>query len=134
MLRSIAKVGLIVEVVVCFGPIAFVFLSFCIVAIANLDQFRGWQSLDVVGLVVCGTIGLVTLVFLLCKLLFGSETVERPALAWTGAALGTIAVIVYLVSVPRGWKVNGWLALAATAHILYISRRMLSVSSRDGAK
>jgi hypothetical protein len=100
------------------------------------DETLIWQGpATLVGSVVCGAIGLFTLVFVVAKLFLGHNSIARPALICTGVALGTLPIApIALYGDSLAWKLVGALPLAVSAHILFLSRKMLFLSWRDGLR
>jgi hypothetical protein len=141
-MRTPQKLLLVLEILVCFTPVTLVWLSgVALSPLVILPYLDGsvvlpafWQGPAVVlGFVGCGLCGLVTLTYLLPRLLGKQRPVAHPALVLTGAGLGVLPVLP-LILIPETWdKVWVLLPVAATAHILYLSRRILFPrSARDG--
>jgi hypothetical protein len=139
MLRASTKILLTIEVVVCFAPI--VLLLVVGVALTPMQspvaiaEPLDWRSaVSVIGQVACGLIGFATLIYVLGKLFSGHGSISRPTLVCIGAALGALALVPLLLANSVGWKLVGLLPLAVAAHILFLARRMLFSSWRDGIR
>jgi uncharacterized membrane protein YuzA (DUF378 family) len=85
------------------------------------------------GFVGCGLLGLITLLYVLGKLFGKQRPIARPALVLTGAVLGVLPILPFAL-LPDAWeKIWVLMPIASTAHILYLSRRMLFPrSAREG--
>jgi hypothetical protein len=141
-MRISNKVLLVLEVIVCFTPmtlmwLAGIALSPFVFGSAFSESFsatRVWEGpVLLLGFVGCGLCGLVTLFFLLSRLLGRQRPVARPALVLAGAALGVLPISPFLL-LPEAWQaLSVLMPIAATAHILYLSRRILFPrSAREG--
>ena len=135
-MRSSTKAFLCIEVIVCFAPmVLLLLLGVLLVPIQfvaiNHEPLLWRDSAFVLAQVACGVIGLVTLLSLLGSLLFGLKRIGGPWLVCTGVALGALPIVpIAVFGDPWGWKLLGVLPLAATSHILYLSRRALFSSWR----
>ena len=135
-----SKKGLIVELVVCFGPLIpllVVGLLFAPVQLMMVETAPSPNWLDAViplGQVACGLIGFASLVYVVRKLFEGHGAISRPTLVCVGTALGALAVSPMLLSGSLVWTVVGLLPLIASLHILFLARRMLFSSWRDAMK
>lgn len=132
-LSTTGKFLLAVEVIVCFAPvtiiwaIGFLISPNLIAAIAH-DPINWQFSAFFLGAVACGLVGLGTLLFILNKLYRKTSRIEQPALVCTGIALGALPIVVFALSAGMSVEPLGiiyLLPLIATAHILYLSRKML---------
>lgn len=139
MIRPIAKVLLCIEVVVCFAPVVLLLLTGLLlipiqfVALSHEPLlWRGPAAL--LASVVCGGIGLTTLLFVLGKLLLGSERIRTPWVICTGVVLGALPIVPMAASTYGWWWIVGVLPLAASAHILFLARGMLFPSWRDASR
>lgn len=125
------------EVLLCFGP-AVILVVFGTFLVPRQFEFAShpidWQSIVwVSGAVICGWIGLFTLMYVLGKLFSNSQSISRPTLVCSGIALGLLPLS------PAMWPdaTNRWIGLlpiAATLHILFLSRRLLFRSNREAMK
>ena len=137
MLRPSAKVLLTIEILVCFGPVLLLLVVGVTFApiqlvVATRDPLNWHSALTVVGQVTCGLIGTGTLAYVVGKLFAGEGSISRPMLVCIGIALGALAVSPLLSGSPLGWILIGLLPLAASTHIVFLARRMLFSSWRDG--
>ena len=140
-MRTPYKVLLLLEVLVCFTPVTLLWLTGALLSAFMLGPYLAepfepgsWQgALLLFGFVGCGLCGLVTLFYVLGKLFAKQRPVTRPALVLTGAALGVLPILPFVV-IPETWeKLWVLMPIASTAHILYLSRRMLFPrSAREG--
>jgi hypothetical protein len=134
------KKSLIVELVVCFGPLIPLLVLGLLVAPVQLMMVGTAPSpnwLDAViglGQVACGLIGLASLAYVVSKLFEGHGSISRPTLVCIGTAIGALAVTPMLLSSSLGWTLVGLLPLIASLHILFLARRMLFSSWRDATK
>jgi hypothetical protein len=136
------KVLLVLEVLVCFTPMTLLWLTGAVLspflllpylAESRVEPFF-WQGPAMfLGFVGCGLFGLITLFYVLAKLFGKHRPVARPALVLAGAALGVLPILPFAL-LPDGWeKIWVLMPIASTAHILYLSRRMLFPrSAREG--
>jgi hypothetical protein len=141
-MRTSYKVLLVLEVLVCFTPMTLVWLagvalSPFVVGSVFAESFsapRLWEGpVLLVGFVGCGLCGLVTLFYLVGRLLGRQRPVAQPALVLAGVALGVLPILPFLL-IPEAWlALSVVMAIASTAHILYLSRRILFPrSAREG--
>jgi hypothetical protein len=150
-MRPVTKALLILEAVICFAPVGL--LLFLGVVMAPLQFFvlatspLNWNaSATAVVWVVCGAAGFTALLFVLDRLLRGHGSVSKPMLVCVGVALGIVPLLQmaymgvqsfsteHLASWMGTLAVFGLLPLAATAHILFLARRLLFVPWQDGSK
>ena len=139
MLRRSTKLLLTIEVVVCFAPLLILLWLAAVlmpIQISAIDEEPLlWQGPAVViGSVACGAIGLFTLIFVMGKLFVAHSSISKPALVWSGVALGALPVIPIAVSGDSLGKLVGILPLAVSAHILWLGRCMLFPSWREGLR
>lgn len=126
------KILLTLEVLVCFGPLVFIWLlgvilvpiqiAFLVSGDAPLDRL---VSLFVIAWVVAATFGLFGLSIVLIHLYRGSQKIAAGNLVLVCIALGFVALV------PMLGSYNGLLATAASIHILYLSRDFLFPSPRS---
>jgi hypothetical protein len=138
-MRWTTKIFVCIEVIVCFAPMALLLalgallVPFQFVAI-NHEPLLWRDSATLLGTVACGAVGLATLSFVLVCLLFNGKRIGSPWLVCTGIALGALPIVpMALFGDPWWWKLLGVLPLAATAHIVYLSRRALFSSWQHAA-
>jgi hypothetical protein len=141
-MRVSYRVLLVIEVLVCFAPITLLWLTGAVLSSFVLLPYLAdspvgpgfWEGpVLLLGFVVCGLFGLVTLLYVLGKLFGKRRPIARPALVLTGAALGVLPILPFAF-IPEAWE-RIWvlMPIASTAHILYLSRRMLFPrSAREG--
>ena len=139
MIRPTTKVLLCIEVVVCFAPVVLLLLMGLLLIpiqfLALNDEPLLWRGpAALLGSVVCGGVGLTTLLFVLGKLLLGSAQIRSPWVICTGVALGALPIVPMVASGYGWWWIVGVLPLAASAHILFLARRMLFPSWRDALR
>jgi hypothetical protein len=141
-MRTPHKLLLLLEVLVCFTPMTLIWLSGAMLSPLMIAPYFEpsvevpgfWEGPALpIGFVGCGLCGLVTLFYLLQRLLGKQRPVARPGLVLTGACLGVLPILP-LTLIPETWdKVWVLMPIASTAHILYLSRRLLYPrSARDG--
>ncbi len=146
-MRGWTKRLLTVELLVCFLPSALLLLVGATMLPMQIvwlfQEPLHWQGgAWVASSVVCGTVGVCTLSFVVSRLFAARERIERPAPVLAGVLLGTapllfqvifavyaegdpdLGVLTFLVLLP----------LLATAHILYLSRNMFITGFRDGER
>jgi hypothetical protein len=139
-MARLSRVLLTIEVIVCFAPLLLMLVVGALLipmqVLGISDEPLIWQGpATLIGSVVCGVIGLFTLIFVLANLFLGRSSIDKPALICTGVALGALPIVPIAVfgdSLP--WRLFGVLPLAATAHILFLGRRMIFPSWRDGLR
>src|SRR5262245_42356860 len=133
VMRTWSKALLVIEVLVCFGPMTLMLMTGAalvpiqIVALFS-EEGRHWDgAVEVFGTVGCGLLGLWTLVFLLSKLLQGSEpqTIAKPWLVLAGAIIGALPLISPMTSHFIAWQIFGAMPIVAGLHVLFLSRRIL---------
>jgi len=130
-MRTFVKTLLVLEVVVCFVPMTLMLtmgaLLLPIQMIALVDEPLLWEGpAEVIGMVVSGTIGLATLVFLLAKILDASRPmkVKRPWLVIVGATIGVMSLLEPLTSPMVGWRIVAAMPIVAGMHVLFLSRQL----------
>jgi hypothetical protein len=140
MLRLATKLLLCIEIVVCFAPVLLLLLlgvlmvPFQIVAV-NHEPLLWRGPATLIASVVCGGIGLLTLLFVLGKLFVGRKPVGSPWLICTGVALGALPIVpIAIFGDTWGWKFAGALPLAASAHCLFLARGLLFSSWRHALR
>jgi hypothetical protein len=149
-MRSWPRWLLIVEILVCFLPCSVLLLVGAMMLPMNvLHLFReplDWEGAAYVLIAVpCGIVGLCTLLFVVSRLLGGSEKIERPVPVLGGVIAGSVPLLlpVLLAVFAAGdpdWAdrmtlaVTAVLPLLATAHILFLSRRMFIAGFRHGQR
>jgi hypothetical protein len=136
MLRPLTKVLVCVEVVVCFAPLLPVLLMGALLipmqfVFLSHEPLLWRGSASLMASVACGAIGLVTLLFVLGKLLFGGTAIRSPWVIFIGVALGMLPIVPMAVSGDGWWRLFGALPLVASAHLLFLARGMLFPSRRD---
>ena len=131
-MRTLLKALLAIELVVCFAPMtAMLLMGALLIPIqisALIYEPLLWEGpVQVIGSVLCGAVGLGTLVFLLDKLSLQSEAaaIKRPWLVFAGAIIGAIPLIDPLTSPSVVWRVLAALPIIAGMHVLIMSRRSL---------
>jgi hypothetical protein len=129
-MRAIAKTLLILEVVVCFGPAAILLLLGALMVpmqiYALVYEPLLWDGpLHLIGFVVCGICGLAVLVFVLYQLFRTDGNIRRPWLVLACIAFGTLPILDIAASAAAGWRVLAAMPLVCTAHIVFLSRRIL---------
>jgi hypothetical protein len=141
-MRKPYKILLVAEVLVCFTPMTLVWLSGALLSpfviapyfAASAPKPSFWEgAAPFLGFVACGLCGLVTLLFVLTRLLGKPRPVKRPALVLAGALFGVLPILPMLW-IPETWD-KTWvlMPIASTGHILYLSRRILFPrSAREG--
>jgi hypothetical protein len=144
-MRGSAREWLIAEIVVCFGPCALMlfmglfFLPFDVAVIFR--EPLDWEgSVSSILLVVCGVVGLGTLVFVISQLFDGREKFERPVLVLGGVLAGAapllwqVALALDGVPGPVIFAATVVLPLFATMHILFLSRHLFVAGFRSGQR
>jgi hypothetical protein len=129
VMRAVLRTLLIVEMVVCFGPMTILLMMGALLVpiqvMALVWEPLLWEGpVEVIGLVLSGSIGLVTLIVLLDKVFDETATVRRPWLVLAGAVVGMLALIEPLTSSSGVWRALAAMPLIAGLHVLYLSRRM----------
>jgi hypothetical protein len=137
MLGTSTKLLLTIEVVVAFAP-SLVLLLFGILLLpvqiyALFTEPLIWQGpVYVMGSVAFGIVGLFTLALVLIKLFRGADSIHRPTLVCAGMTLGIMPIVPYAVFGDSwGWNVVGILPLAVSAHVLFLSRRLIFPSWKE---
>ena len=123
---------LALELLVCFGPMTLMLvigaLLIPIQVAALFYEPLLWEGpVEVIGSVLCGVVGLGTLLFLLGKLFSaaGAGAIKRPSLVLTGAIIGVIPLIDVVTSPSLGWRILGVMPIVSGMHLIYLSRRVL---------
>jgi len=135
-----SKKSLIVELVVCFGPlIPLLFVGLLVVPVqlmmvGTAPSPNWFDAVIALGQVTCGLIGLASLAYVVSKLFDDHGSINRPTLVCIGVALGALAVMPIVLSRSLVWTLVGLLPLIASLHILLLARRMLFSSRRDAIK
>jgi hypothetical protein len=136
-MRAFVQILLILEVVVCFGPMTLILLMGALLVpiqiIALVDEPLLWEGpAEVIGMVLCGASGLATLTFLLAKIFDTSRptTIKRPWLVLVGATIEVLPLLEPLTSPMVAWRILGAMPIVASLHVLFLSRRMLFPSLR----
>jgi hypothetical protein len=129
-MRSVLRTLLLVEVVVCFGPMTVMLMMGALLVpiqvVALFIEPLLWEGpAEVIGMVVCGSIGLITMLFLLDTVFEETATVKRPWLVFAGASMGVISLVEPLTSPTVAWRVLGAMPIIAGMHVLFLSRRLL---------
>ena len=130
VLRAVLRTLLLVEIVVCFGPMTVMLMMGALLipvqVIALFAEPLLWEGpVEVIGMVLSGAVGLVTLLFLLDKLFDETAAVKRPWLVFAGAIIGMLSLIEPLTSSMVAWRILGAMPIAAGLHVLFLSRRLL---------
>jgi hypothetical protein len=130
VLRAVFRTLLLIEVVVCFGPMTVMLLVGALLVpiqvIALFIEPLLWEGpAEVIGMVLSGSVGLMTLLFLLDKLFDEMATVKRPWLVLAGAVIGMIPLVEPLTSPTVAWQILAAMPIAAGLHVLFLSRRLL---------
>lgn len=136
MSRYALKLLLILEVAICFVPMIVLLLFGLLliplqfVALANEPLL--WQGPTyLIGSVIFGFVGLVTMAYVLWNLLRGVNAIMAPELVFLGAVIGAIPILpMALFGDPWGWKVTAMLPLVVSAHVLFLARRFVFPSRR----
>jgi hypothetical protein len=128
---------LAIEVFVAFTPLVLLLVMGLVitpvqVSVSLADPLHWSSALEGVGMVACGLVGMATLAYVLAKLFSGKGSISKPTLVWTGTAIGAMPLTVFVFSSTPGWPLVGLVPLAVSAHILFLARRMLFSSWRDG--
>ena len=110
MLRAVLRTLLLVEIVVCFGPMTVMLMMGALLipvqVIALFAEPLLWEGpVEVIGMVLSGAVGLGTLLFLLDKLFDETATVKRPWLVFAGAIIGMLSLIEPLTSPMVAWRI-----------------------------
>jgi hypothetical protein len=85
----------------------------------------------VIGYVLCGAIGLWSLVVLLGRVFGDPRRIEYPALVLAGAVIGALPLMDVVTSPSVLWRVAGAMPLVSTAHIIFLGRKSLFGSGSD---
>jgi hypothetical protein len=134
-MRDTTRFLLKLELLFCFGPCTAMLMAGA--AMSSHALIKGSEgSILFLLFVLCGAIGLWTLLLVVSALFFNKETIENPKRIVFGVLLGA-APLIYLVidELSSGGEVQ-WglftavvvLPLLSTAHILYLSRNLLTAS------
>lgn len=144
-MRSSTRRWLIIELLVCFLPCTLMLLLGATILPLQVASMP-WASLNWEGpvlvffSVVCGTIGLVTLLFVVSLLFNGREKIERPVPVLGGVLAGAAPLLLQAVlGLSEGaelltFTATVWLPLLATAHILFLSRNLFIAGFRHGKR
>jgi hypothetical protein len=138
MLRKSAKLLLAIELIVGFAPIVGLLLLGVLFVpteiYAIFEEPLDWQGpVFLIGSVAFGVVGLFSLVFVLSKLFRGVALISRPVLVCAGVTLGLLPIVPYALFADTWvWKVVAGIApIAVSAHVLFLSRRLLFGSWKD---
>jgi hypothetical protein len=139
-MARLSRVLLTVEVIVCFAPMLLLLVVGALLIPMQIVGI-GYEPLiwrgpaTLIGSVVCGVIGLWALLLVLSNLFLGRNSINRPGFICTGIAVGALPIVpIALFGDSSPWRFVGALPLAATAHILFLGRRMIFPSWRDGVR
>jgi hypothetical protein len=127
--KPIFKVLLILEVLVCFAPMAYVLLLGFVIVMMQLMSPFSLDSLTVVGPVLAGIAGLLALANVLLWLLKPPSSFLSRVWTWIFMLLGLLPILPYaLLPVDSiGWRVAGLMPLLCTGHLIYLARGFLLV-------
>jgi hypothetical protein len=137
MLRKSTKLLLAIEVVACFAPSLLLLLVGALLVPLQiggiLEEPLIWQGpASLIGSVICGVAGLFALGFVMSKLLGSAGSIGRPALICAGVTLGILPIAPYaLFGDHWAWRIVGIAPIAVSAHLLFLSRRLLFPSWRE---
>lgn len=137
-IRTISKTLLLSEVVVCFAPAALTLLIGTIaipLQIAHLlkNPVLWADQLPIIGSVVGGIVGLATLIYVIHRLLRDDDQpIEQPVPVLAGIMMGVAALIPWL-GADGALRLIAVLPLACTAHVVFLSRRLLFPHLRQAA-
>jgi hypothetical protein len=141
MLSKSAKRLLTIEVIVGFAPIVGLLLLGVLFVpteiYAVFDEPLDWQGpAFLIGSVAFGVVGLFCLVFVLHSLFRGGALISRPVLVCAGVTLGLLPIVPYALFADTWvWKaVAGIAPIVVSAHVLFLSRRLLFTSWRDALR
>jgi hypothetical protein len=135
-MRRLHKALLVLEVLVCFGPMCMMLalgaLLIPIQLVALVDEPPLWEGpVEVIGSVLCGAVGLATLVYVLGKLVdVPNQNIARPLLVLAGALIGVVPLIDVVTSPELVWRILGAMPIAAGLHVLFLARKMLFAARR----
>lgn len=145
-MRGWARSLLLVEILVCFLPCALLLLMGAVMlpmqVVFLFEEPLNWEgAAEVVLSVACGVIGLCALFFVVSRLLSGSERIEKPVPVLGGVLIGAAPLLRSLLLVlPAGGDADWWtltftvvLPLLATAHVLFLSRKMFIAGFRHAS-
>jgi hypothetical protein len=126
------KTLVILEVLVCFGPATLLLLLGILILprqvsfLFTLPAEAAGGALLAIGLVATGIVGLLALAYTLVRLFTGTS-IKRPRLliAIVVAALLPVSLYVFFGG-SIAYRLAGALPCAAAAHILYLSRNLMS--------
>ena len=131
-MRAPLKTLLVLELLVCFGPMTLMLMIGALlipiqVAALFYEPLLWDGPVEVIGSVLCGAVGLGTLLFLLGMLFEKSaaDTVKTPLLVLAGAIVGVIPLIDVVTSPSLGWRIAGAMPIVSGLHVMFLSRRML---------
>ena len=131
-MRGACKTLLMLEILMCFGPMTLMLmigaLLIPIQIAALIYEPLLWDGpVEVIGSVLCGVVGLATLLFLLSKLFEASSAapVKRPLLVFAGAIVGSIPLLDVVTSGSLGWQIVGAMPIVSGLHVVFLSRRIL---------
>jgi hypothetical protein len=131
-MRASLKALLVLEVVVCFGPMTLMLMiGTLLVPIQIAALFYEpllWEGpVQVIGMVLSGAVGLTTLLYLLDKLFDASEDeiIDRPLLVLAGAIVGALPLLDAITSPHLGWRILGAMPIVAGIHLILLSRKLL---------
>jgi len=126
------KVLLILELIVCFGPVvALLVLGLLIIPVAFVMDPRA-SNLDAVAMIVGGLCGLVGVFAVVRTLMSGKRSRISTPVIIVLAAFGFASLIPIVVGSVHSqwWRLIGLLPILASLHMIYLARAQL-FSSRS---
>ena len=128
-MKPYQKALLLIEVFVCFAPAVVLLAAGGTMLMFQLQIAREpgtWPELaPMTALIASGTIGLIALLLVLVQLCRENGAIKRPLLVLLCVAIAAVPLVPYAVLADDEFAFVGLLALAATGHILFLSRRLL---------
>ncbi|MEL7538359.1 MAG: hypothetical protein AAFZ58_07135 [Pseudomonadota bacterium] len=121
------KILLIIEVLICFGPIAFYWL----LGVLIFFDSSGWVKDEAMfaGFLLAGAAGVTALIYVLWALLTDRSNLRLRALVFVGIAAGMVPLIWLLANLwsttDEALLLLALLPLGCACHLLYVARRLL---------
>ena len=139
-MSTIARTLIVVEVMICFGPMSLVLLLGLVIApmqlqfLFTLEGEGRLGSLILLASVGAGMAGLVALTNVLLWILGPSSTFLGRRWTWLGILLGILPISMYAFGPVDsiGWRVAGVLPLVCTLHLSYLARAFLFSGQKAG--
>ena len=138
MMTPRAKALVMVEVLICFGPVSVLLILGLLIVLVSLvmDPSHAAGNLDGLAMVIGGILGLIGLGALLRTVFSGKppRMSRRVILVFTALGMASLLPLVIGSVDILWWRLIGLLPMLAAAHLIYLARaNLFGVRPGDGA-